>query len=151
MASRRATRREGRAVSPEGFSSQSRFGEVSDLIFRVSFSLIFIVAGLGHFFRLDLMLERLADSPWYELVSSFGSPVLLLYATGVALVAGGVALLLGYRVRPAAILLLVTLVPITVSIHFDPGHVGPLLKNVALAGGLVHFAVRGPGAYALGR
>lgn len=138
-------------MSTEGISSRSRVGDVSDLVFRVSFSLIFIVAGLGHFFRPDLMLERLADSPWYELVSSFGSPVVLLYATGVTLVAGGVALFLGYRVRPAATLLLLTLVPITVSIHFDSGHVGPLLKNVALAGGLVHFAARGSGAYALDR
>ncbi|HVH18384.1 MAG TPA: DoxX family protein, partial [Myxococcota bacterium] len=73
----------------------------------------------------------------------------MLYASGVTLVAGGIALLLGYRTREAAILLFLTLVPITLSVHIAPGHTGPLLKNVALFGGLIHFAVRGPGAIAL--
>lgn len=53
----------------------------------------------------------------------------------------------GALTRLAALALFVTLVPITLSIHIAPGHVGPLLKNVAILGGLVHFMVRGPGGY----
>jgi len=47
--------------------------------------------------------------------------------------------------------LFATLVPITVTVHSTPEHTGPLLKNVALMGGLVHFAARGTGAFALGK
>jgi putative oxidoreductase len=121
----------------------------SDVAFRVLFSLIFIVAGLGHFGAHKKMLADLHASPWFPLVSALGSPSFMLYASGVTLVAGGIALLLGYRTREAAILLFLTLVPITLSVHIAPGHSGPLLKNVALFGGLIHFAVRGPGAIAL--
>jgi putative oxidoreductase len=129
--------------------SRDTIERASDLAFRALFSLIFIVAGLGHFGAHEQMLADLRASPWFELVSALGSPSAMLYASGVALVVGGVALLLGVRTREAAILLFVTLVPITISVHVAPGHTGPLLKNVALLGGLIHFAVRGPGAFSM--
>ena len=122
---------------------------MSDVVFRVLFSLIFVVAGLGHFGQHDVMLARLEASPCFGLIEVFGPPSLMLYASGAALVLGGVGLLLGYKTRWAAALLFVTLVPITLSLHIAPGHTGPLLKNVALLGGLVHFAVRGAGAHAI--
>ena len=131
--------------------SRDTVERASDLAFRVLFSLIFIVAGFGHFGAHEKMLADLRASPWFELVRALGSPSWMLYASGVALVVGGVALLLGVRTREAAILLFLTLIPITISVHIAPGHTGPLLKNVALLGGLIHFAVRGPGAYSLGR
>lgn len=45
------------------------------------------------------------------------------------------------------------LIPITVVADIGGGAatMGPLFKNIALLGGLVHFAVRGPGAFALDR
>jgi len=88
-------------------------------------------------------------SPWFGVMSAVGSPSLMLYASGFILVSGRVALLVGFRTRWAALLLFLTLIPITVTVHFAPGHVGPLLKNVALLGGLIHFAVRGSGAFGL--
>lgn len=121
----------------------------SDIVFRTLFSLIFIVAGLGHFGQHDAMLADMQESPWFGLVSALGSPSLMLYASGVALVVGGGALLAGFRTRWAALLLFATLIPITITVHIAPGHTGPLLKNVALLGGLIHFAVRGPGAFSL--
>ncbi|HEX5064750.1 MAG TPA: DoxX family protein [Myxococcota bacterium] len=131
--------------------SRESLERASDLAFRVLFSLIFIVAGAGHFGAHEKMLADLRASPWFELVSALGPPSWMLYASGVTLVLGGVALLLGYRTRAAAILLFLTLIPITLTVHVAPGHTGPLLKNVALLGGLIHFAVRGPGAYGLER
>lgn len=128
-----------------------RWGPASDVVFRLLFSLIFVVAGLGHFFQREAMLARLDEAPLGALARLLGPPEVLMLASGVVLVVGGLALAAGVATRLAAVALFATLIPITATVHLgDPEHVGPLFKNVALLGGLVHFAVRGPGAGALG-
>ncbi len=126
-----------------------RYGSISDAVFRVLFSFIFIVGGLGHFFRTAEMLARIDESPWVDVVRRIGDPTILLWLSGIVFVFGGACLALGIMTRLSSMLLFVTLIPITFSIHVAPDHVGPLLKNVAILGGLIHFLVRGPGAYAL--
>ncbi len=125
------------------------FGPASDLVFRLMFCLIFVLGGLGHFGHHQEMLDRIQSSPWLDAVLQIGNPSWLLWLSGGAFVVFGLALAAGLVTRLAALVLLGTLIPITLAIHIAPGHEGPLLKNIAIMGGLVHFIVRGAGAYAL--
>ncbi len=125
--------------------------DLIDLLFRVLTSLIFIIGGLGHFGQHDMMLERMAESPWAPVVTSIGNPSLLLWLSGMAFVVAGITLALGWMTRTSALVLFMTLVPVTIAIHVvpDTSHVGPLFKNVAILGALLFFWASGPGAYAL--
>ena len=114
-----------------------------DLIFRVTLSLIFIIGGLGHFFGLNEMLARIAESPWREQVEIIGDPTVLLWLSGAAFVIFGLLLMFGKLRRLSALILFVTLVPVTLAIHIAPGHVGPLFKNVAILGALMLVYGRG--------
>ena len=126
-----------------------KYDRLSDLVLRLAFTPIFIVGGVGHFAKHDHMLARLQDSPWLEWVEMIASPSLLLQLSGAVMAIAGFTLMLGWWTRLSALALFVTLVPITITIHIAPYHVGPLLKNVAILGGLVHFFIKGPGAYSL--
>lgn len=122
-----------------------------DLLFRILTSLIFIIGGLGHFGQHDVMLERMAESPWAPLVGQIGDPSMLLWLSGFAFVIAGVTLALGWMTRASALVLFFTLIPVTIAIHVvpDTSHVGPLFKNVAILGALLLIWARGPGALAL--
>lgn len=122
-----------------------------ELVFRVLTSLIFIIGGLGHFGQHRMMLDRMAESPWAGTVRLLGDPSLLLWLSGLAFVVGGVALALGWMTRTSALILFMTLVPVTIAIHVvpDSSHVGPLFKNIAILGALLFFWAHGPGAYSL--
>lgn len=122
-----------------------------ELLFRVATSLIFIVGGLGHFREHQMMLDRMEKSPWLQTVSMIGDPSTLLWLSGFAFVLAGLTLALGWMTRTSALVLFVTLVPITVAIHVvpDKSHVGPLFKNIAILGALLFFWARGSGGFAL--
>lgn len=121
----------------------------ADLVLRTTTSLIFIIGGLGHFGQSDEMLARMEESPWRDVINAIADPLLLLHLSGAVFVSAGVALVLGWMTRLSCLALFLTLIPITVTIHFAPGHVGPLFKNVAILGALLFIMVRGPGAYAM--
>ena len=117
----------------------------SDVIFRVALSLIFVIGGVGHFVELDYMLARIDKSPWAELVKRIGDPAILLQLSGAAFIVFGLLLAIGQFKRISALVLFVTLVPVTLAIHIAPGHMGPLLKNVAILGALLYVYCREPG------
>lgn len=128
-----------------------RVAALVDPLFRILTSLIFVIGGLGHFGQHDMMLERMAESPWAPLVNRIGDPSLLLGLSGGVFVVAGITLALGWMTRASAIALFATLVPVTIAIHVvpDTSHVGPLFKNIAILGALLFFWARGPGAFAL--
>ncbi len=116
----------------------------AETTFRVLFSLIFLGAGLRHLVRPDDIASRLLEAPLSHLATTFAPPSVLVPMTGAALGAGGLALLVGAWTRSAALLLALVLIPITVTV--DVGHtgaMGPLFKNIALLGGLIHFMAVG--------
>lgn len=127
------------------------YSGLSDVVFRVGLSLIFIIGGLGHFVQHRQMLDRMAESPWANVIRAIGDPSLLLWLSGIVFVPAGFALAFGLLTRLSALALFITLVPITITMHIAPGHTGPLFKNIAILGALIHFFVNGPGAYALDR
>lgn len=113
----------------------------SEMLFRTLFSLIFLVAGGGHLLNPAGIVSRLEAAPFYDLVTTFASAGTLVTLSGVALVVGGSGLLLGLFTRLSAILLLSVLIPITLTVQTGgTSTLGPLFKNIALVGGLIHFA-----------
>lgn len=120
-----------------------------DPLFRVLTSLIFIIGGLGHFGRHQMMLDRIAQSPWNETVNAIGNPSVLLWLSGGAFIVFGIALALGWMTRLSALVILLTLVPITFFTHVAPGHVGPLFKNIAIMGALLFMIANGGGAFSI--
>lgn len=95
------------------------------------------------------MIQRLVEAPLGNIATSIAPASLLISITGVVLVAAGLLLLLGFKARLAALALIAVVIPITGTVHLAPGpeHMGPLFKNIALLGGLVHFAIRGAGSW----
>jgi len=112
--------------------------------FRIAASLIFVVAGLGHVGRPEQMVAQLSHAPFGAWALGIAPARTLVLLAGPPLIAGGLALMLGLRTRLAALTLLALLVPITLTTHVGyGGGVGPLFKNLALAGALLHFAHHG--------
>ena len=97
------------------------------------------------------MLERIAESPWVNTINMIGNPSVLLWLSGAIFVPAGVALAMGFMTRLSSVALFITLVPITITMHLAPGHAGPLFKNIAILGALVHFFFNGSGAFAIDR
>ncbi len=93
-----------------------------DPVFRATTSLIFIIGGIGHVAAHDTMLERMAESPWRDMVGMIGDPSWLLWLSGAVFVVFGLTLALGFLTRISALLILVTLIPVTIAVHFVPGH-----------------------------
>jgi len=118
-----------------------------DPIFRILTSLIFVIGGLGHFRQHEMMLDRMEQSPWRDVVNSIGDPSFMLWLSGAVFIVFGITLAFGFLTRLSALLILLTLLPITFFTHVAPGHVGPLFKNIAIMGALALLWFKGGGGY----
>ena len=116
---------------------------------RVLFALIFIVSVFGHF-----------SGQTIDSAAAHGVPLatIVVPVWGLLALVGGVSILLGYRARFGAFLLLVFLIPVTLVMHqfwgiADPGAAAlqksMFLKNTALVGGLLLMMYYGSGPVSL--
>jgi putative oxidoreductase len=116
---------------------------------RVLFSFIFLIAGLFHFTHQDIA---------YAAASGVPMPELLVPASGILAVAGGLSILLGYRARLGAWLLAIFLVPVTLTMHNfwavkDPMmaqmQMAMFMKNLSMLGGVLLISQFGAGPWSL--
>lgn len=111
-------------------------------VLRVMVSLIFIVASLNHLINTDKAVARIENAKFGALGHLLGPPEIAVMASGVVMLLAGIALAVGFRAKWAAILLIVMLIPITLTIQVGQmATVGPLFKNVAILGGLLFFVL----------
>jgi len=112
---------------------------------RVLFALIFILSGISHFLHSTI-----------EYAASQGVPMasLMVPLSGAIAVAGGLSIAAGYRARWGAILIVVFLIPVTLSMHkfwavADPAmhqmQMAHFMKNVALLGAALLISYFGSG------
>jgi putative oxidoreductase len=110
----------------------------SFIIFRTLTSTIFIYAGMNHLIQPEKILSKLSGSTVYDFLNSpfiFSLSVML---SGLAMIIGGILLAIGYRQRLAAVVLLLILIPITITVQLESlSNLGPFFKNVAIAGSLL--------------
>lgn len=112
---------------------------------RLLFSAIFIVASFGHFSQGEI-----------QMAAQHGVPMasLLVPLSGIVSLIGGISVLLGYKARLGAWLLVTFLVPVTLAMHAFWAVSDPtmrmmqqimFMKNVAMIGGALLIAYFGAG------
>jgi len=118
---------------------------------RAFFALIFVMAGFNH---------ALQPGPLIPLAAQEGVPLASVAVpfAGLLALAGGLSVLLGFKARLGAWLLVLFLVPVTLAMHkfwaaTDPMmgqiHQAMFMKNLALLGGALLLAHFGAGPFSL--
>jgi len=114
---------------------------------RILLALIFLDSGIRKFIYYSGTLG-------YMTKAGLPFPQALLVISGVLETACALALITGWRARPAAILLIIWMVPVTLIFHNPAGGGEAMIhfvKNVAITGGLLMVFAAGPGSLSLGR
>lgn len=121
------------------------------LIGRFLFSIVFILSGLNHIFKLHQMSQ-------YTASMGVPLPTVATLVTGLMILLGGLSILLGYKVKIGAILLIVFLVPTTFIAHAFWSINDPMqsqmqmimfMKNLFMTGGAFIFYYFGTGPLSL--
>ncbi len=119
------------------------------LLGRLLYSLIFVTAGLGHFSK---------ETIGYAAAQGVPMASILVPLSGLMALAGGLSILLGYRARWGAWLLVFFLVPVTVMLHKFWGIADPMMaqmqqimfmKNLSMLGGAFLISYFGAGPLSL--
>ena len=138
-----------RAFSSANGKEQAAAGSFVTLAGRILFSAIFIMSGFLHFSQAEIGYAAQAGVPMARL---------LVPASGLLALAGGLSILLGYRAKIGGWLLVLFLVPVTLMMHNfwavkDPMmaqmQMAMFLKNVTVIGGALLISQFGTGALSL--
>lgn len=115
------------------------------VIGRVLLGLLFLVAGIGK------AMDMTTTAGMIEL-ANLPMPVLLTYLVVAIEILGGAALILGFKARAAAWVLIGFTVLATLLYHLEfPAQMTAFLKNAAVVGGLLYVAACGSGKYSVDR
>lgn len=109
---------------------------------RVFLAMIFLAAAFGKITNFD-------ETTRFMAAHSIPATSLLCVAAIALEILGGVSLVLGFYAKAGAAALLVYLAPVTFVFHLGPDQRIQLLKNLAIAGGLLQVAAFGPGPLSL--
>ncbi len=121
------------------------------LIGRILFSLPFILFGLNHLMKLDAMSG-------YAASKGVPAATFVVIVTGIMIIAGGLSVMLGYKAKLGAWLLVVFLVPTAFIMHgfwgiedamMAQNEMAHFFKDLALAGGALLITHFGTGPYSL--
>src|SRR5690554_3892578 len=88
----------------------------SVVILRIMLSLIFIVASMSHFFKLEQIIRRIEAANFSFIAKIVGTPEIAVILSGIVMLIAGLALLIGFKTRISAIILIAVLIPITLTI-----------------------------------
>lgn len=119
---------------------------------RLLIAFVFILSGLSH-------LKNLSYTAQAAAASGMPAPKLLALLASLFALIGGLGVALGFQAEIGAVLLLLFLVPVTLTIHpfwkySDPmesaNHKAHFMKNVALIGAALFILYTGPGPLSLG-
>ncbi len=114
----------------------------SVVVLRIMLSLIFIVASTSHFLNTEKTVSRIENASMGFIGNIIGTPETAVILSGVVMLIAGMSLLIGFKTRIAAIVLIAVLIPITLTIQVGQmASLGPLFKNVAILGGLLFFSI----------
>ena len=136
------------AAIPHQGRAQSLSTGATVLAGRVLFSLIFIFAGLNHFSKQTIAFAASQGVP----LASVAVPL-----SGVLAVVGGLSILLGYRARLGAWLIVLFLAGVTPLHNFWAVHdpmmaqiqMAMFMKNVSMIGGALLISQFGAGPFSL--
>ena len=119
------------------------------LLGRILFAVLFLMAGPNHFSKQEIGFAAAQGVP----LASFVVPL-----SGIIALAGGLSILLGYRAKIGAWLIVLFLVPVTLMMHKFWTVTDPMMaqiqmvmfiKNVAMIGGALLITQFGAGPFSL--
>lgn len=121
--------------------------DIFDLIGRILLSATFFLAAYQYIVEVDTIKAAMLEHgiSW--------RPMLLLRGSMFCIILGSLLMLLGYRAKLGAILLLAFMIPTTIIFYTDnlsnPLEQTMLVKNLAIIGGLMMIFAHGSGKYSV--